>query len=133
MKKDIPEKEEILQVLQAHGPRAMHVGELCGRLEVSRGAKDEIVRRLVLLADENLVREMPGLRFRATDGAKTSKRGREKAKATRGRKAQEAERQDLSPAAAPVIEGRLTMTRQGYGFVNVYDRSEEHTSELQSH
>jgi ribonuclease R len=123
MKKDIPEKEEILQVLQAHAPRAMHVGELCGRLDVSRGAKDEIVRRLLLLADGNLVREMPGLRFRAIDGEKSSKRGREKAKTTRGRgrKAQESERQDLSPAAAPVIEGRLTMTRQGYGFVNVYD------------
>jgi ribonuclease R len=123
MKTDIPDKEEILQVLQAHTPRAMHVGELCGRLDVSRSAKDEIVRRLLLLADENLVREMPGLRFRAIDGVKSSKRGREKAKTTRGRgrKAQEAERQDLSPPAAPVIEGRLTMTRQGYGFVNVYD------------
>ena len=55
MKKDIPEKEEILQVLQAHSPRAMHVGALCDRLDVSRGAKDEIVRRLLLLADEVLV------------------------------------------------------------------------------
>jgi ribonuclease R len=64
---------------------------------------------------------MPGLRFRAIDGPKNQKRGREKAKTTRGRKAKEAERQDLSPPTAPVIEGRLTMTRQGYGFVNVYD------------
>ncbi|MBW2158904.1 MAG: hypothetical protein JRH14_02920 [Deltaproteobacteria bacterium] len=41
MKKDIPEKEEILQVLQAHSPRAMHVGALCERLDVSRGAKED--------------------------------------------------------------------------------------------
>jgi len=125
MKQDIPEKNEILQVLQAHAPRAMHVGELCGRLDVSRDAKDEVVRRLLLLADENLVGEMPGLRFRALAGSKNQKRGREKSKATRGRgsKAKEAERPGLSPSVSPVIEGRLTMTRQGYGFVNVYDGS----------
>ena len=125
MKKDIPEKEEILQVLQAHSPRAMHVGALCERLDVSRGAKDEIVRRLLLLADENLVREMPGLRFRAIDGSKNQKRGREKIKAGRGRgrKAKEAERADVTPPDRPAIQGRLTMTRQGYGFVNVYDGS----------
>ena len=35
MKRDIPEKDEILQVLQAHSPRAMHVGALCDRLDVS--------------------------------------------------------------------------------------------------
>jgi ribonuclease R len=125
MKQDIPEKNEILQVLQAHAPRAMHVGELCGRLDVSRDAKDEVVRRLLLLADENLVGEMPGLRFRALAGSKNQKRGREKSKAIRGRgsKATEAERPGLSPSVSPVIEGRLTMTRQGYGFVNVYDGS----------
>ena len=123
MKNDIPDKEDILQILQAHGPRPMHVGELCGRLNVPRRDKDEVVRRLLLLADENLVREMPGLRFQAADAQKNEKRGREKAKSTRGRgrKATEAERPDVPPAAAPVIEGRLTMTRQGYGFVNVYD------------
>ena len=125
MKQDIPEKDEILQVLQAHSPRAMHVGALCERLDVSRGAKDEIVRRLLLLADDNLVREMPGLRFRAVDGSKNQKRGREKIKAGRGRgrRAKEAERVDLTPPDRPAIEGRLTMTRQGYGFVNVYDGS----------
>jgi ribonuclease R len=123
MKNDIPDKEDILQILQAHGPRPMHVGELCGRLNVPRRDKDEVVRRLLLLADENLVREMPGLRFQAADAQKNEKRGREKAKSTRGRgrKATEAERPDVLPAATPAIEGRLTMTRQGYGFVNVYD------------
>ena len=125
MKIDIPEKDEILQVLQAHAPRAMHVGALCDQLDVSRSAKDEIVRRLLLLADENLVREMPGLRFRAADASKNKKRGREKIKAGRGRgrKAKEAERLDRTPPVTPAIEGRLTMTRQGYGFVNVYDGS----------
>ncbi len=123
MKTDIPDKEEILQALQAHGPRAMHVGELCGRLDVPRSAKDELVRRLLVMADDNLVSEMPGLRFRATAGSKNPKRGREQAKTTRGRgrKAQEAQREDASPALTPAIEGKLTMTRQGYGFVNVYD------------
>ena len=99
----------------------MHVGELCGRLNLPRRAKDEIVRQLLLLADENLVGEMPGLRFRALKGSGSAKLGREKAKATRGRGRKAQERSELAAAATPAIEGRLTMTRQGYGFVNVYD------------
>jgi ribonuclease R len=123
MNDNVPNQDEILQVLQAHAPRAMHVGELCGRLNVPRSAKDELIRRLLVLAEDNLVGEMPGLRFRALKGAKSEKRGREKTKTTRsrGRKAQE--RLELATAATPAIEGRLTMTRQGYGFVNVYDGS----------
>jgi ribonuclease R len=125
MKKDIPDRDQILQVLQAHAPRTMHVGALCEQLDVSRDARDEVVRRLLLLADENLVREMPGLRFRALDGAKAQKRGRDNIKTTRGRgrKASAAQQAELIPPVIPAIEGRLTMTRQGYGFVNVYDGS----------
>ncbi|MGB8224241.1 MAG: ribonuclease R [Polyangiales bacterium] len=125
MKKDIPERDQILKALQGHAPRAMHVGALCEQLGVSRDAKDEIVRRLLLLADENLVREMPGLRFRALGDSKNQKRGREKIKTTheRGRKTSAAGLSNLVPPVVPAIEGRLTMTRQGYGFVNVYDGS----------
>jgi hypothetical protein len=60
MKDNVPNQDEILQVLQAHAPRAMHVGELCGRLNVPRSAKDELIRRLLVLAEDNLVGEMPG-------------------------------------------------------------------------
>ena len=123
MKDNLPTQQEILQVLRSHAPRAMHVGELCGRLKVPRSARDEMVRRLLLLAEEDLVGEMPGLRFRATKAAKSEKRGREKTKATRGRGRKAQERLELATAATPAIEGRLTMTRQGYGFVNVYDGS----------
>ncbi|KPK54417.1 MAG: hypothetical protein AMJ63_03310 [Myxococcales bacterium SG8_38_1] len=101
----------------------MHVGELCGRLNVPRSAKDELIRRLLVLAEDKLVGEMPGLRFRALKGAKSEKRGREKTKTTRGRGRKAQERLELATAATPAIEGRLTMTRQGYGFVNVYDGS----------
>ncbi len=121
MKEQIPQKDEILRVLQAHAPRAMHVGELCGRLEVSRAAKDEVVRQLLLLADDNVVGEMPGLRFRALAGSKNKKRGREKQKASRGRGRRAQERLAEAAAMAPMLEGRLTITRQGYGFVNVFD------------
>lgn len=123
MNDQIPAQDEILKVLQSQAPRAMHVGELCGRLGVSRRLKEEIVRRLLLLAEDNQVREMPGLRFRALDGSRSQKRGRDKAKSTRGRgrKAREAAQREPLPSLSPVIEGRLTMTRQGYGFVNVYD------------
>ncbi len=123
MNDNVPNQDEILQVLQAHAPRAMHVGELCGRLNVPRSAKDELIRRLLVLAEDKLVGEMPGLRFRALKGAKSEKRGREKTKTTRGRGRKAQERLELATAATPAIEGRLTMTRQGYGFVNVYDGS----------
>ena len=123
MKDNFPNQEEILEVLRTHAPRAMHVGELCGRLKLPRSAKDEVIRRLLLLAEENLVGEMPGLRFRALQGAKKEKRGREKSKTTRGRGRKAQERLEHATAATPAIEGRLTMTRQGYGFVNVYDGS----------
>lgn len=122
MEERTPEPDEILQVLQSHAPRAMHVGELCGRLGVSRRLREEVVRKLLLLAEDNLVREMPGLRFRALDGSKNAKRGRAKAKRGRSRKARQTEaKEEALPSLSPVIEGRLTMTRQGYGFVNVYD------------
>ena len=122
MKQKTPDQDEILRVLQSHAPRAMHVGELCGRLKIPRSEKEEVVRRLLLLADEDLVSEMPGLRFRAQRGSKNQKRGREKTRAPRrARKARETAQGEPSPAVSPVIEGRLTMTRQGYGFVNVYD------------
>ena len=123
MNEDIPEKNEILQVLQTHAPRAMHVGELCGRLDVPRSAKDEVVRRLLLLADEDLVTELPGLRFRALEASKNQKRGREQVKAGRGRGRKAKEREVVALTVTPPIEGRLTMTRQGYGFVKVYDGS----------
>ena len=123
MKEQVPNQDEILKVLESHAPRAMHVGELCGRLNVPRAAKDEVVRRLLLLAEENLVGEMPGLRFRALKGGKNKKRGRETTKTTRGRGRKAQRRIELAAAVTPAIEGRLTMTRQGYGFVNVYDGS----------
>jgi len=121
MTEQIPEKDEILRVLQAHAPRAMHVGELCGRLKVSRAAKDEVVRQLLLLAEDDAVGEMPGLRFRALSGAKNKKPGREKTKATRGRGRRAQERLAEATAGSPMLEGRLTMTPKGYGFVNLYD------------
>jgi ribonuclease R len=121
MKDNLPSRDEILEVLKSHAPRAMHVGELCGRLKVPRNEKDEIVRRLLLLSEDNLVVEMPGLRFRASKSDKSKKRGRERAKSTRGRGRKAQERLEAVAAVSPAIEGRLTMTRQGYGFVNVYD------------
>ena len=95
MKDNLPNQDELLQALKSHAPRAMHVGELCGRLGISRSHKDEVVRALLLLAEQNLVVEMPGLRFRATQGAKSKKRGRERTKETRGRGRKAQERLDM--------------------------------------
>ena len=73
MKDNLPNQDDLLEALKSHAPRAMHVGELCGRLGISRSHKDEVVRALLLLAEQNLVVEMPGLRFRATQSAKSKK------------------------------------------------------------
>ncbi|MEM7435146.1 MAG: hypothetical protein AAF436_08340, partial [Myxococcota bacterium] len=121
MKEQTPDKEEILRVLQGHAPRAMHVGELCGRLKVPRSQKDAVVRQLLLLAEDNFVGEMPGLRFRALSKPNNQKRGRKKQKETRGRGRRAEERSAETATLSPILEGKLTMTRQGYGFVNVYD------------
>ena len=121
MKERLPDKDEILRALQGHAPRAMHVGELCGRLKVPRSARDAVVRQLLLLAEDNLVGEMPGLRFRALDKPSAKKRGRQKQKENRGRGRRAQERLAEVAALTPILEGKLTMTRQGYGFVNVYD------------
>lgn len=121
MNEQIPDKDEILGVLQGHAPRAMHVGELCGRLKVPRSARDAVVKQLLLLAEDHLVGEMPGLRFRALDKPNAKKRGRKKQKETRGRGRRAQERLVEAASLSPILEGRLTMTRQGYGFVNVYD------------
>ena len=62
------------------------------------------------------------VRWRPT---RTQKRGREQVKTDRGRGRKAEERQQLAAPLTPAIEGRLTMTRQGYGFVNVYDGSSD--------
>ncbi|MGB5809782.1 MAG: ribonuclease R [Polyangiales bacterium] len=123
MKNQTPEKDSILRVLQGHAPRAMHVGELCGRLKVPRTERDAVVRQLLLLAEDGLVGEMPGSRFRAISKPNNQKRGRAtaKKKETRGRGRRAQERTAEAGAPGPLLEGKLTMTRQGYGFVNVYD------------
>lgn len=116
----LPEREEILQELRSHAPRAMHVGELCGRMGLSRRLKDDVVRSLLLLAEDGLVREMPGLRFRALKPSEVIERRSETKTQSRQRRATKTQR--AQPVIAPPVEvGLLTMTRQGYGFVNLFD------------
>lgn len=117
MDQQIPEKEALLEELRAHAPRAMHVGELCGRLGVARSERDEVVRRLLLLAENGAVQEMPGLRFRAVSRTDSTRRRSAKKKRS-GRRRSAAS--DLTPLPAVEV-GQLAMTRQGYGFVNLFD------------
>ena len=97
----------------------MHVGELCGRLGVPRSERDEVVRRLLLLAEKGTVQEMPGLRFRAVSRTDSTKRRSPKKKRSGRRRATAS---DLTPPPAMEV-GQLSMTRQGYGFVNLFDGS----------
>ena len=107
----------------------MCIRDRCGRLGVSRKLRDEVVRQLLLLAEDGLVGEMPGLRFRALDRGKGKgeKSGRAKGRRTKdeggSRKRSRRTIEEKPTAAPPVLAGKLTMTTQGYGFVNVLDGS----------
>jgi len=86
----------VYDALRAHGPRALHLAEICGRLDVAKSRRDEVLDILDELIGLGLVREMPGLRFRAIKG-KDQPRG-------------------AGPSPREVV-GRLTVVPRGFGFI----------------
>ena len=53
-----------MEALRANAPRAQHVAELCGRMDIPKKRKDEVLDALDELVKLGMVTEMPGLRFR---------------------------------------------------------------------
>ncbi|MCB9615525.1 MAG: VacB/RNase II family 3'-5' exoribonuclease [Sandaracinus sp.] len=95
------DRESLLGVLRDAAPRALHVGEICQRLELPKGARDAALDALDELVTLGLIGEMPGNRFRA----------RRQAPAV----------STLAPATAGVVSGVLHMTPRGFGFVGAED------------
>jgi ribonuclease R len=57
---------KLLEVLRNHKGRALHVMEVCARLGVPNKERDAVRAALDTLSEEQLVQELPGLRYRAT-------------------------------------------------------------------
>lgn len=101
------QREALIEALQEHAPRALHVAEICGRIGVAKSRKDEVLDELDDLRRMHLVTEMPGNRFRL-----------KRRSVPRG------------PSPAPVnvqhyglVIGRLSINRRGFAFVSPEDGS----------
>ena len=95
------DRDSLLGVLRDAAPRALHVGEICQRLEIPKSARDAALDALDQLVTLGLAGEMPGNRFRARKQSKPVS--------------------TLAPATAGIVSGVLHMTPRGFGFVGAED------------
>jgi ribonuclease R len=106
-------QELVLAAVRERAPRAVHVGELAQRLD-AKDRRAEIEEILALLAEDGLVKELPGGRFRITD-KKPPRPAPPPARPARPT------RTTLRPGGAPFdaaeAVGVLSMTGRGFGFV----------------
>ncbi len=114
-----PNRTAVLKALKSHGSRATHLGEICSKLNVPRSEREEVLRVLLLLVDEGLAREMPGLRFRAID----KKAGTRKQDRPRKHPAKSGDKAEYARVTA--VEGELIMTPRGFGFVSTDDEGSD--------
>ena len=123
-------KDLVLAAMREHGSRAIHVGELALKLE-AKDARAEIEAVLEGLAEDGLVKELPGHRFRLGDKRAAAAIKAPKAIAAapsspsgrgRGASPSSSPRTTLrfGGAAFDPLEtvGTLTMTTKGFGFVS---------------
>ncbi|NLY92995.1 MAG: VacB/RNase II family 3'-5' exoribonuclease [Myxococcales bacterium] len=144
------QKERVIDVLRERAPRAMHVGEVCQRLGLSKSKTEQVVHALDDLRHDGLVREMPGRRYRLVDrpplpqkprdlDRRPAERKRDFDRRPRGDKPRddrrapspvlprELERRavprdvERRPMPGPRLTGRLSMTTRGFGFVTATD------------
>jgi ribonuclease R len=94
------DRETLLGVLRDAAPRALHVGEVCQRLELPKTARDAVIDALDELVRLGVLGEMPGNRYRARKmhGPVPS-----------------------APSSAGLVAGVLQMTPRGFGFVGAED------------
>ncbi len=95
------DRDSLLGVLRDAAPRALHVGEICQRLEIPKSARDAALDALDQLVTLGLAGEMPGNRFRARKQSKPLS--------------------TVAPTTAGVVSGVLHMTPRGFGFVGAED------------
>ncbi len=114
-------RELVLAALHERGIRAVHVGELAQNLD-AKDRRAEIEAVLALLAEDGLVKELPGRRFRLAD-KKAARAARTAPAPTAPRPAARPTRTTLRPGGAAFdaeeTVGVLSMTSRGFGFVSV--------------
>jgi ribonuclease R len=107
----------VREILRTHKGRALHVMEVCARLGLGSGARDEVRAALETLSEEGLAQELPGLRFRTVKGREGAL---PKPVITRVQEPQAPRR-----VAPPAKVGILRIHARGHGFVTPEDGSDD--------
>jgi ribonuclease R len=110
-------RQDILRALREPKGRAMHVMEICAKLDLPAGVKDDVRRQLDMLAEERVVQELPGLRYRAL-AAQPREAAAERPASER--RISESPAQRRAPTARV---GNLRIHPRGHGFVQCEDGS----------
>jgi ribonuclease R len=113
--KNVRDLDEVLAVLREHKGRALHVMEVCARLNASGGRRDEVRTALETLEEEGLAQQLPGLRFRAL-------KPRDAREVKRAASSGERAARKQAPSAKL---GTLRIHARGHGFVTCEDRSDD--------
>lgn len=103
---------KILEVLRATKARALHVAEICTRLEIPKSERAEMTLLLERMADEKLVTQLPGGKFKV--GEKRPPR-----QAPGGASPNTA---SAPTEKAPALTGKLSMHPRGFGFVTTIEQ-----------
>jgi ribonuclease R len=113
--RNITDLEQVLAVLRDHKGRALHVMEVCTRLNASAEKRDQIRAVLETLEEEGRVQQLPGLRFRAL-------KAREQRPGTAAPAPEPATSASPSRRPAPTAKvGTLRIHARGHGFVSCED------------
>lgn len=104
---------KILEVLRAAKKRALHVAEICAQLEIPKSERREVTLVLERMAEDRLVTQLPGAKFRISDKPRT----------TTPSTTVPREQRSGFPATDPTpgLTGRLSMHPRGFGFVTTVE------------
>lgn len=110
-KSDAALRKRVLEVLQKYKSRAVHVGELRGRVGLQKTDYDLLAGMLDAMSEEGLVAQLPGGRYRLQHGERARRGGR---RPERG-----SGQGERDAPAGPTATGTLTINQRGFGFVAV--------------
>lgn len=110
---------EVLSLLRESKNRALHVMEMCARLDLSGERREDVRAALETLCEEGVAQELPGLRFRALKPNEVKRKAPEP-KETKRIYA------DSPRKVAPTAKlGTLRIQPRGHGFVSCEDGTED--------
>lgn len=112
----------VLAALREKAPRALHLAELCTRLQISKSRMDEVAAVLDQLVGTSDVTEMPGRRYRIKPA-----KIRQAVRSSRKERPSRDPRRDepIMYAATTVERGHLQRNPRGFGFVSPESRTED--------